>query len=250
MIKQLKFLEHFGRYIVWLRQVFSRPENFSMYWKETMRQMNEVGIGSLVIVFLISIFIGAVMAVQISYQLGGQLIPRYYVGYLVRDITIIEMAPTITCLVLAGKVGSNMAAEIGGMRQKEHIDAMEIMGVNTAAFLVMPKIIASLFVVPLLVSVAAAVSMGGAFVASVPTGLFTVAEYIEGVRAFFVPYNVFMMFVKAIVFGYLLSSISCYKGYFVTGGSIELGKASTQAVVYSNIMILLADYIIAIVLTA
>lgn len=246
----LKFLEHFGRYIIWLRQVFSRPENMRMYWNETMRQMNEIGIGSLIIVFLISVFMGAVMAVQISYQLGGQLIPRYYIGYLVRDITIIEMAPTITCLVLAGKVGSNMAAEIGGMRQKEHIDAMEIMGVNTAAYLVMPKIIASVCVVPLLVAVAAAVSMGGAYIASVPTGLFTIAEYVQGMRAYFVPYNVFMMFVKAVVFSIILSSISCYKGYFVKGGSIELGKASTQAVVYSNIVILLADYIIAIVLTA
>jgi phospholipid/cholesterol/gamma-HCH transport system permease protein len=193
---------------------------------------------------------GAVMAVQISYQLGSQLIPRYYVGYLVRDITIIEMAPTVTCLVLAGKVGSNMAAEIGGMRQKEHIDAMEIMGVNTAAFLVMPKIIASIFVVPLLVAVAGTVSMAGAYLASVPTGMFTTAEFVEGMRAFFVPYNVFMMFVKAFVFGYILASVSCYKGYFVKGGSIELGKASTQAVVLSNILILLADYVIAIFLTA
>jgi phospholipid/cholesterol/gamma-HCH transport system permease protein len=221
-----------------------------MYWRETMRQMNEVGIGSLIIVFLISVFMGAVMAVQISYQLGGQLIPRYYVGYLVRDITIIEMAPTITSLVLAGKVGSNMAAEIGGMRQKEHIDAMEIMGVNTAAYLIMPKIIAAVCVVPLLVAVAAFVSMGGAYVASVPTGFFTVAEYVQGVRAFFEPYNVFIMFVKAVVFGYILASVSCYQGYFVKGGSIELGKASTQAVVYSNILILLADYVIALVLTA
>lgn len=250
MLQQLKFLEHFGKYMIWLGQVFARPENFRMYWRETMRQMNEIGIGSLVIVFLISVFIGAVMALQISYQLGGQLIPRYYVGYLVRDITIIEMAPTITCLVLAGKVGSNMAAEIGGMRQKEHIDAMEIMGVNTAAYLVMPRVIASLCVIPMLVAVAAFVSMGGAFVASVPTGLFTIAEYVQGVRAFFEPYNVFMMFVKAFVFAYILSSISCYKGFFVKSGSIELGRASTQAVVYSNIMILVADYVIALVLTA
>jgi len=191
---------------------------------------------------------GAVMAVQISYQLGGQLIPRYYVGYLVRDITILEMAPTITCLVLAGKVGSNMAAEIGGMRQKEHIDAMEIMGVNTAAFLVMPKILASIIVVPLLVAVAAFVSIGGAYVASIPTGLFTTAEYVQGIRAFFEPYNLFMMFVKAFVFGFILAAISCYQGYFVKGGSIELGKASTAAVVYSNIMILLADYLIAVLL--
>ena len=247
---ELKFISHFGRYVLWLRQVFSRPENVKMYWRETLRQMNEIGIGSLIIVLLISTFMGAVMAVQISYQLGGMLIPRYYVGYLVRDITIIEMAPTITSLVLAGKVGSNMAAEIGGMRQKEHIDAMEIMGVNTAAFLVMPKVIASVLMVPILVGVAACVGMGGAFVASVPTGLFTVSEYVQGMRAFFEPYNVFMMFVKAVVFGYILASVSCYQGYFVKGGSIELGKASTQAVVISNIMILLADYVIAVVLTA
>lgn len=232
-----------------MRQVFSKPENIRMYWKETMRQMNDIGIGSLIIVILISTFMGAVMAVQISYQLGGQLIPRYYVGYLVRDITIIELAPTITCLVLAGKVGSNMAAEIGGMRQKEHIDAMEIMGVNTSAFLVMPKIFAAICVVPLLVAVASLVSISGAFAASVPTGLFTAAEYVEGIRAYFEPYNVFMMFVKAVVFGFILSSISCYQGYFVTGGSIELGKASTAAVVMSNIVILIADYFIAVLLT-
>lgn len=243
-----KFLHHFGKFLIWLRQVFSRPENLRMYWLEITRQMNDIGIGSLIIVFLISIFMGAVMAVQISYQLGGQLIPRYYIGYLVRDITILEMAPTITCLVLAGKVGSNMAAEIGGMRQKEHIDAMEIMGVNTAAYLVMPKILASMFVVPILVAVAAAVSIGGAFVASIPTGLFTTAEYVQGIRAFFEPYNLFMMFVKAFVFGFILAAVSCYQGYFVKGGSIELGKSSTAAVVYSNIAILLADYLIAVLL--
>ena len=242
ILMNLKFLEHFGRFLIWMKQVFSRPENFRMYWYEIMRQMNDIGVGSLIIVCLISTFMGAVMAVQISYQLGSQLIPRYYVGYLVRDITIIEMAPTITCLVLAGKVGSNMASEIGGMRQKEHIDAMEIMGVNTAAFLVMPKMIASVFVVPILVAIAAFVSIGGAFAASVPTGIFTSAEFVQGIRAFFDPYNVTLMFVKATTFGFILAAVSCYQGYFVKSGSIELGKASTSAVVYSNIVILLADY--------
>jgi phospholipid/cholesterol/gamma-HCH transport system permease protein len=247
---KINFIQHLGKFLIWMRTVFSKPENFTMYWRETMRQMNDIGIGSLIIVVLISTFMGAVMAVQISYQLGGQLIPRYYVGYLVRDITIIELAPTITCLVLAGKVGSNMAAEIGGMRQKEHIDAMEIMGVNTSAFLVMPKIIAAILVVPLLVSVAAFVSILGAFAAAVPTGLFTTAEYIEGIRSFLEPWNIFIMYVKAIVFGLLLASISCYQGYFVKGGSIELGKASTAAVVMSNIAILIADYLIAVLLTS
>ncbi len=246
----VNFLSHFGNYVLWKRQMFSKPENYRMYYNETIRQMYDIGIGSLTIVFLISIFIGAVTAVQFYYQMSGTLIPAYYIGYIVRDMTIIELAPTITCLVLAGKVGSNMAAELGGMRQKEHIDAMEIMGVNTTAFLVVPKIIAAMIVIPILVCIAALVSISGAYLATVPTGLFSGADYIKGIRSFFVPYNVFMMFVKAITFAYILTGVSCYQGYFVKGGSIELGEASTRAVVYSDVLILLADYLIAVVLTA
>lgn len=231
-------------------QVFHKPEKVSMYWKETLRQMNSIGIGSLVIVCIISIFIGAVTAVQFAYQMSGSLIPRYYVGYIVRDMTIIELAPTFSCMLLAGKVGSNLAAELGGMRQKEHIDAMEIMGVNTAAYLVQPKIIAALIVVPMLVCVGAFISVIGGYLAVVPTGLFSHAEYIRGLRSFFEPYNVWMMFVKAFVFAYILTTVSCYQGYFVKGGSIELGDASTRAVVYSNILILLSDYIIAMLMTS
>lgn len=245
----LKIFSHFGNFILWQQQIFKKPENWSMYYKETIRQMYDIGIGSFPIVFLISIFIGAVTAVQFSYQMAGTLIPRFYIGYIVRDMTIIELAPTITCLVLAGKVGSNMAAELGGMRQKEHIDAMEIMGVSTSTYLVLPKIIASLLMIPVLVSAASIISMIGAYIASVPTGLFLNEEFIRGLRSFFEPYNVFMMFVKAFVFAYILTNVSCYQGYFVKGGSIELGAASTRAVVYSNILILLADYIIALVLT-
>ncbi len=232
-----------------MRTVFSRPEKLSMYYKETMRQMNDIGIGSLTIVVLISLSIGAVTAVQFAYQLGSSLVPRYYIGYVVRDITIIELAPMLTCLVLAGKVGSNMAAEIGGMRQKEHIDAMEIMGVNTAAYLILPKIIAALFVIPMLVSISAFVGILGGYLSSVPTGLMTGEEYILGIRSFFDPYNIFMMFVKGTVFAFVLTTVSCYQGYFVKGGSIELGQASTRAVVYSDILILLFDYLIAVVLT-
>jgi len=248
MFKDLFF--HFGSFILWQGQIYRRPENKLMYYKETIRQMYDIGIGSFPIVFLISVFIGAVTSVQFYYQMEGSLIPAYYIGYIVRDMTIIELAPTITCLVLAGKVGSNMAAEIGGMRQKEHIDAMEIMGVNTSAYLIMPKLIASLLMIPILVCAAALIGILGAYLSSVPTGLFSAAEFVKGVRSFFVPYNVFMMFVKAFVFAYILTSVSCYQGYFVKGGSIELGEASTRAVVYSNILILLADYVIALVLTA
>ena len=244
------FFHHFGSYLILLKRVFSKPEKGYMYWNETMRQMSDIGVGSLVIVALISVFIGAVTAVQFAYQLSGNLIPQYYIGYIVRDISIIELAPTISCLVLAGKVGSNMAAELGGMRQKEHIDAMEIMGVNTAAFLIQPKIIAAMTVIPILVCLAAGLSMVGGYLASVPTGLLPDAEYIRGLRSFFLPRNVTMMFVKAGVFAFLLTTVSCYQGYNVKGGSVELGQASTRAVVYSDILILLADYIIAMILTA
>ena len=211
--------------------------------------MNDIGIGSLTIVCLIAIFIGAVTAVQFSYQLDGTLVPRYYIGYIVRDSTIIELAPTITCLVLAGKVGSNIAAEIGGMRQKEHIDAMEIMGVNTAAYLIMPKVIAALVVIPMLVAIGAFVSVMGGYMATVGTGVMSDAEYVQGVRSFFDPHNVTMMFVKSIVFAYILTTVSAFQGYYVRGGSIELGQASTNAVVFSDILILLSDYLIAVLLT-
>ena len=232
-----------------LRTAIARPEKFSMYWKETMRQMDDIGIGSIIIISIISFFIGAVTAVQFAYQLDGTLVPRWYIGYIVRDSTIIELAPTISCLVLAGKVGSNIAAEIGGMRQKEQIDALEIMGVNTAAYLVMPKIIAAVIVVPLLVIIAAGISIFGGYLAGVLANLVTTADYVQGLNSFFEPYNVTMMLVKAVVFAFILTSVACYKGFYVKGGSIELGKASTQAVVYSNTLILLADYIIALLLT-
>lgn len=244
-----KLLYHVGRYFMMLGTAFSRPEKANMYYKETIRQMHDIGIGSLIIVGLISIFIGAVTAVQFAYQLDGTLVPKYYIGYVVRDITIIELAPTITCLVLAGKVGSNIAAEIGGMRQKEHIDAMEIMGVNTAAYLVMPKIVAAVIIIPVLVALAAFIGIVGGYMASVWTGMLSDAEYIQGVRSFFVEKNITLLFVKATVFAFLLTSVSAYMGFFVKGGSIELGKASTNAVVMSDILILLADYLIAVMFT-
>ncbi|MEO0007870.1 MAG: hypothetical protein RJA20_2066 [Bacteroidota bacterium] len=247
-LQKYNYLHDLGEYLIMMKHALARPEKFSMYWKETARQMNDIGVGSLLIVCLISVFIGAVAALQFAYQLDGQLIPRYYIGYIVRDLALIELSPTITCLVLAGKVGSNMSAEIGGMRQKEHIDAMEVMGVNTASFLITPKLVAALVVVPLLVTFSAFVAIIGGYLSSVPTGLITDDEYIRGLRSFFVPYNVFMMYVKSFVFAYILTTVSCYQGYHVKGGSVELGHASTRAVVFSDIFILLADYLIAALL--
>jgi phospholipid/cholesterol/gamma-HCH transport system permease protein len=241
---------HFGRFVMLMKSVFSRPPGkFSMYWKEILRQMVDIGVGSLVVVVLIAIFIGAVTAIQFAYQLDGGLVPRYYIGYIVRDLAIIESAPTITCLVLAGKVGSNIAAEIGGMRQKEHIDAMELMGVNTASYLIMPRIIAAMVVIPLLVTIAAYVAIVGGWMATVLPEKLTNEEYVRGLRSFFVPFNIVLMYVKAVTFAFILSAVPSFQGYFVRGGAIELGAASTNAVVFSDILILLADYVIAVILT-
>lgn len=210
--------------------------------------MYDIGIGSLSIVMIISGFIGAVTSIQFSYQLEGTMIPSYYIGYIVRDMMIIEMAVTLTSIVLAGKIGSTMAAEIGGMRQKEHIDAMEIMGVNTSAYLVMPKLIASVIIIPILVIIASLVGIGGGYFAAVTVADFTSSEFIRGLRSFFVPYNVVIMLVKAVTFSFIITSVACYQGYFVRGGSIELGQASTRAVVFGSIIILIADLLIALIL--
>lgn len=244
-MQQIKDL---GKFIAWLPDIFSKPENWGMYYKETIRQMYDIGVGSMSIVMLISGFIGAVTAIQFSYQLSGGFIPDYYIGYIVRDIMIIEMAATLTCIVLAGKVGSTMAAEIGGMRQKEHIDAMEIMGVNTSSYLVLPKLIAAVLVIPLLVSIALIIGISGGYIAAVYVAGLTNYEFQKGLRFLFDPYNVVMMYVKAITFSLIITSVACFQGYFVTGGSIELGHASTRAVVYGSIIILIADLIIALLL--
>jgi len=241
---------HLGQYITWHKAIYQKTGNFSMFYKEVVRQVYDIGVGSLLIVFIISIFIGAVTAQQMYYQLSGTSIPSYYIGYIVRDMAIIELAVTFTSLVLAGKVGSNLAAEIGGMRQKEHIDAMEIMGVNTASYLVLPKIIGGLIAIPILVFIAAIVNIGGGYLASVPTGLFTNFDYVKGLRSFFNEYNVLMMFVKSVVFAYIIITVSCYQGYFVKGGNVELGQASTRAVVFSCVLVLVFDYIIAVILTS
>ncbi len=244
----MKFLIDFGKFILWLPDIFSKPENWRMYYKETIRQMYDIGIGSLPIVVIISGFIGAVTAIQFSYQLQGTMIPSYYIGYIVRDIMLIEMAVTLTCIVLAGKIGSTMAAEIGGMRQKEHIDAMEIMGINTSAYIVMPKIVAAIIIIPVLVSVSAIVGIGGGYFAAVVVAGYTNTEFVTGLRSFFLPYNVVIMYVKAFTFAFILTAVACFQGYFVTGGSIELGQASTRAVVFGSILILVADLVIALIL--
>lgn len=218
-----------------------------MYWKETFRQMYQIGVGSLVIVSVISLFIGAVTSVQFAYQLEDSFIPLYYVGYIVRDTVIIEMAPTLSGLILCGKVGSNIATELGTMRISEQIDALEIMGVNTASYLVLPKILGAMFIIPFLIIIAAFVGIGGGMLASLASGIPT-QTFVQGLNSWFDPFNVQLMLIKSIVFAFVLTSVACYHGYYASGGALEIGKASTKAVVYGSIFVIAFDYIIAAIL--
>lgn len=242
----MRFLQDTGTYFLMLRRMVIKPDRINMYWLEILRQMTDIGFGSLIIVLLSSFFIGAVTAVQTAYQLSGTvLVPPYYLGLIVRNTTILELAPTFTCLILAGKVGSNIASELGTMRISEQIDALEIMGVPTETYLILPRVIASVIMIPALVVVSAFVGIGGGMLAGAFTGYASNSEFTYGLLAFFDPYDITMMMIKAVTFGFIISTISCYKGFYIQGGSIEIGKASTQAVVLSCIFVLLADYILA-----
>lgn len=229
-----------------MRNVLAKPEKAGMYWKEIFRQCHDIGVGSLSIIAIIATFVGAVTAVQFSYQLRSiSLVPMWWVGSIVRKSMILELAPTISALLLAGKVGSNIASELGSMRTTEQIDALEIMGVNTPGFLIGPKVIAGVLMVPMLVVIAVFLGISGGLVAGIVGGYYSPAEYLRGVTDFFAPKDVNIMLIKSVLFGYILSSVACYKGFTVEGGAIEIGKASTQAVVFSSIFIIIVNFFVA-----
>jgi phospholipid/cholesterol/gamma-HCH transport system permease protein len=219
-----------------------------MYWKEFMHQCSEIGIGSLGIVIIISIFMGAVSALQTAYQLVTPFIPKSTIAQIVRDTVILEFAPTLVCIVLAGVVGSKIAGELGNMRVSEQIDALEIMGINTKTYLILPKILGSLVVIPLLVVISAVLGIWGGRFASTMTGIVAASQFDKGLLQYFQPYNVFFALMKAYTFAFIISSIPAYYGYYVQGGALEIGRASTKSVVVSCIAILFADYILAAVL--
>jgi phospholipid/cholesterol/gamma-HCH transport system permease protein len=244
----ISFFGEIGKFLLMIKGMFSKPENWKMYWKEFMHQCSEIGIGSLGIVAVISVFIGAVSVVQTAYQLTSPLIPRYTIAQIVRDTVILEFAPTLVCIVLAGVVGSKIAGELGNMRVSEQIDALEIMGVNTKAYLVLPKIVAALIVIPMLVIIATVLGLWGGRVAGTMAGIISADEYDKGLLVGFIPYNTFFALIKGYTFAFLISSISSYYGYHVKGGALEIGRASTRSVVVSCITILLADYVLSALL--
>ncbi|RYZ28130.1 MAG: ABC transporter permease [Chitinophagaceae bacterium] len=244
----MKFFSELGRFLLMIKGTFSRPENFRMYWREFMHQCTEIGIGSLGIVAIISLFMGAVSTVQTAYQLTSPLIQKYTIAMVVRDTVILEFAPTLVCIVLAGVVGSKIAGELGNMRVSEQIDALEIMGINTKAYLVGPKILASLVVIPMLVVLAAFLGIYGGKLAGTLTGILSGDEFDKGLLSTFDPYNAFFMMVKAYAFAFIISSVPSFYGYHVQGGALEIGRSSTRSVVVSCIAILFADYFLSALL--
>jgi len=234
-----------GRYLLFLNTLVRRGEAFKILFNRTLDEAILIGINSVFIVAIVSTFIGAVTCVQISYNLTNALIPRSTIGFMVREMTILELAPTITSIVLAGKVGSNIAGGLGTMRITEQIDALEVMGINSASYLVLPKIVAALLMFPLLVILAMTLSIGGGYIAGTFTGVLSAQEYIEGLRSEFIPYNIVFALIKSFVFAFLISSISSFLGFNTKGGALEVGEASTNAVTNSIIAVLIADYVCA-----
>jgi phospholipid/cholesterol/gamma-HCH transport system permease protein len=238
-------MKTFGRYLLLLGTLLRNRERFGVYLRLIIDEAILIGIDSILIVAIVSSFIGAVTAVQTAYNLVSPFVPLYIIGTIVRDMTILELAPTFTCVVLAGKVGSNIAGGLGTMRITEQIDALEVMGVNSSSYLILPKIVAAVITFPLLVIIAGFLSIYGGYLAATLSGMLTEKEYIYGIRFNFNGYNLTFAIIKSLVFAFLISSISAYQGYYTQGGALEVGRSSTDAVTYSCIGVLLADFTLA-----
>ncbi|MFY8023704.1 MAG: MlaE family ABC transporter permease [Sediminibacterium sp.] len=244
----MNFFTHLGKFLLMLKGMFSKPENFKMYWKEFMHQCVEIGMGALPIVIIISLFLGAVTTIQTAYQLVSPLVPQSTIAQIVRDSMILELSPTVVSIVLAGVVGSKIASELGNMRVSEQIDALEIMGINTKAYLLMPKILGALVVVPCLIVISAVLGIWGGRTAGELAGILANDTFDIGLRQNLNFFNINFALYKAYTFAFIISSVPAYYGYYVKGGALEIGRASTSAVVVSCILILLADYLLAALL--
>jgi phospholipid/cholesterol/gamma-HCH transport system permease protein len=240
----MKVISNIGKYILMMFVVFSRPEKFHIFRKRLFEEIQGIGINSIPIVALMSTFMGAVIALQTASNMDNPLLPDYTIGYITQSSTILEFSPTIISLILAGKVGSNVASEIGTMRVTEQIDALEIMGVNSLTFLVLPKVTAAILFFPILVIFSMALSLIGGWAVLVTSNLATTEIYVLGIRSFFEVYNVVYALTKTVVFGFLIVSIASFYGYYTKGGALDVGKASTQAVVSGSIAILIANFIL------
>lgn len=240
----MNFLKTIGEYFILMGKVFSRPEKFGIYYRRTMFEMDAIGINSIIITAIISIFMGAVVTIQMAINLESPFIPKSMIGYTTRETMILEFSSTVVALILAGKVGSSIASELGTMRITEQIDALEIMGINSASYLILPKIIAAVIFFPLLTILSIAIGVSGGWLMCVFTDVARPADYLQGLLIDFKPYSIYYSLVKAAVFAFIITSVSSFYGYNARGNSLEVGRASTRAVVMSCIIVLIFNLIL------
>lgn len=245
----IHWLRGFGKYLILMGRVFQRPERFRMFLRQYRIEMAQLGVDSIGIVLLISFFIGAVICIQFKLNIQSPWMPKFTTGYATREILLLEFSSSIMCLILAGKVGSNIASELGSMRVTQQIDALEIMGVNSASFLILPKIVGMVTMIPVLVTFSIVAGMLGAYATAYIGGIMQADELTYGLQYNFKQWFVWCGYIKSFVFSYIIASVASYYGYTVDGGSIEVGKASTNAVVTSSILILFSDMFLTQLLT-
>ncbi|GAB5419345.1 MAG: ABC transporter permease [Crocinitomicaceae bacterium] len=238
----LKILKNIGNYMQMLWIVFSRPEKWSVFRRRMVEEVQRIGVDSIPIVGLMSVFMGGVIALQTASNMDSPLLPEYTIGYITRSSTILEFSPTIMSLILAGKVGSNVASEIGTMRITEQIDALEIMGVNSRAYLILPKILGAVYFFPILITFSMGLSLLGGWLSLTMSGLASTETYLLGIRSYFELGNVFYALTKGIVFAFLIVSIASWYGYYSKGGAVDVGKSATRAVVSASVAILIANF--------
>ena len=236
-----KWLETLGRYVLLMKRSFSRPERFRMFWKKYVVEMSALGVDSIGIVLMISFFIGAVICIQMKLNIQSPWMPRWVSGYTTREILLLEFSSSIMCLILAGKVGSNIASELGTMRVTQQIDALEIMGVNSASYLILPKIMGLMTLMPFLVIFSAATGILGAYATAFIGHVLPPEDLTAGLQHSFEPWFLWMSIIKSTFFAFIIASVASFFGYTVEGGSVEVGKASTDAVVSSSVLILFSD---------
>ena len=240
----MSLLSETGKYILLMKRVFASPDRWKMFFRQFPKELEKLGLQSLPIVAIISVFIGFIMTMQTKLNTSNPLLPIYTTGLVTRDTLLLEFSSTILCLILAGKVGSNIASEIGTMRITEQIDALEIMGVNSANYLILPKIIAFVVMMPFLVIFSMSLGLVGGYLVGIFTNIITTADYLTGIQYAFVPYYVFYSIVKSLVFAFLISSVAAFYGYYSYGGALDVGKSSTNAVVNGSILILFFNLLI------
>ena len=242
----MQILHTIGSYLLFIKSLFVNREKFSIYIKLVIEECLSLGVGSVFLIAVVSLFLGAVTVIQTAYNLAGPFVPKFIIGTIVRDMTILEMAPTLTCLILAGKIGSSIAGGIGTMRITEQIDALEVMGINSSSYLALPKIIACVIMFPMLVIMAGYLTIvSGQFIGVHVAKVVSEEDFAYGLRSGFKDINIVVTIIKSFVFGYLISSISAYYGFVTQGGALEVGESITKALTTSCLALLTADYLVA-----